>query len=97
MGRLGHMFGRRLLFVVGPTVFSLASLACGLAPSVGRLIALRALQGLGGSMMMPATLSIIANLFPPRQRGEAMGTWGGVIGAATAAGPILSGASSSTA
>ena len=91
MGRLGDMFGRRLLFVVGLTVFSLASLACGLAPSVGWLIAFRALQGLGGSMMMPATLSIIANVFPPQQRGAAMGIWGGVIGVATAAGPILGG------
>ena len=63
MGRLGDMFGRRLLFVSGLTLFSLASLACGLAPSVGWLIAFRAIQGLGGSMMMPATLSIIASVF----------------------------------
>ncbi len=91
MGRLGDMFGRRLLFVSGLTLFSLASLACGLAPSVGWLIAFRAIQGLGGSMMMPATLSIIASVFPPEQRGAAMGIWGGVIGVATAAGPVLGG------
>lgn len=91
MGRLGDMFGRRLLFVTGLTIFTLASLACGLAPKVGWLIAFRAVQGLGGSMMMPATLSIITHVFPPRQRGTAMGVWGGVVGVATAAGPILGG------
>ncbi len=90
MGRLGDMFGRRLLFVSGLTLFSLASLACGLAPpSVG--LSPSAPSRAWGSMMMPATLSIIASVFPPEQRGAAMGIWGGVIGVATAAGPVLGG------
>jgi len=91
MGRLGDMFGRRRLFVTGITLFTLASLACGMAPGIGLLISFRALQGLGGSMMMPATLSIIAHVFPSHQRGVAMGIWGGTVGIATAAGPTLGG------
>lgn len=91
MGRLGDLYGRKLLFVTGLSVFTGASLACGLAPSVGWLIGFRALQGLGGSMMMPATLSIIAAVFPPEERGTAMGIWGGVTGIAVAVGPTLGG------
>ncbi len=90
-GRLGDLYGRKRLFMTGISIFSLASLACGLAPSVQWLIASRALQGLGGSMMMPATLSIIAVVFPREERGMAMGIWGGVTGIAVAVGPTLGG------
>lgn len=90
-GRLGDLYGRKLVFVVGLSVFTLASLACGLAPQVGWLIAFRAVQGLGGAMMMPNTLSIIANVFAPGERGKAMGFWGGVGGISLALGPSLGG------
>jgi len=91
LGRLGDLFGRRLLFMAGMALFTVASLACGLAPSIGLLIAFRVLQGLGGAAMMPATLSIIAAVFPAERRGAAMGIWGGVSGLATAIGPSLGG------
>jgi EmrB/QacA subfamily drug resistance transporter len=91
MGRLGDLYGRKKLFVAGLSLFTLASLACGLAPGIGYLIGFRAIQGLGGSMMMPATLSIISYVFPARERGAAMGIWGGVSGLATAAGPTIGG------
>jgi len=90
-GRFGDLYGRKLLFVVGVVLFTLASLACGLAPGIGWLIGFRALQGLGGAMMMPNTLSIIANVFPPEERGKAMGFWGGVSGISLALGPSLGG------
>jgi len=91
LGRLGDLFGRRLLFAGGMALFTLASLACGLAPSAGGLIACRVIQGLGGAAMMPATLSIIAAVFPAEKRGAAMGLWGAVSGLATAIGPSLGG------
>jgi len=91
MGRLGDIYGRRRLFLLGISVFTAASLACGLAPSAGWLIGFRAVQGLGGSMMMPATLSIISHVFPANERGTAMGIWGAVVGIATALGPTLGG------
>ena len=90
-GRLGDLFGRRRIFIIGLAVFSLASLLCGVAPGIGWLIAFRGLQGLGGAMMMPSTLSIIANVFRPEERGKAMGFWGGVTGFAVALGPSLGG------
>lgn len=90
-GRLGDLYGRKLMFIAGLCVFTLASLACGLAPRVGWLIGFRALQGLGGALMMPNTLSIIANVFPPGERGKAMGFWGGVSGISLALGPSLGG------
>ena len=91
LGRLGDLYGRRLLFMGGMVLFTLASLACGFAPSIGALIAFRALQGLGGAAMMPSTLSIVAAVFPAEKRGAAMGVWGGVSGLATAIGPSLGG------
>lgn len=90
-GRFGDLYGRKRLFVVGVTLFTLSSLACGLAPSIGWLIGFRAVQGLGGAMMMPNTLSIISNVFPPEERGKAMGFWGGVSGISLALGPSLGG------
>src|SRR5215469_12305956 len=72
-GKLGDLFGRKRIFVVGIAVFTLSSLACGLAPSSGFLIGARAVQGVGAAMMNPASLSIITATFPPRERGQAIG------------------------
>lgn len=90
-GRFGDLWGRKAIFMGGLAVFTLASLACGLAPSIGLLIGFRVVQGVGGAMMMPNTLSIITNVFHPHERGKAMGFWGAVSGFSLALGPSLGG------
>ena len=90
-GKLADAYGRRRIFVVGIVVFTLASLACGLAQSSEQLIAGRVLQGAGAALMNPATLSIIAATFPPRERGAAIGIWAGVSALALAIGPLVGG------
>ncbi|MFK0239601.1 DHA2 family efflux MFS transporter permease subunit [Microbacterium sp. NPDC090281] len=90
-GRLGDRFGPKRVYLVGLVVFTLASLACGLAGSIEMLIAARAVQGFGAALMTPQTMAIIARVFPPRGRGQAMGAWGAVGGLATLVGPILGG------
>jgi EmrB/QacA subfamily drug resistance transporter len=90
-GKLADHYGRRLIFVVGLTIFTLASLACGLAGSGDVLIAARVVQGMGAALMNPATLSIISATFPPEQRGTAIGMWAGVSALALAIGPLVGG------
>ncbi|MFE4465971.1 DHA2 family efflux MFS transporter permease subunit [Oerskovia sp. NPDC056781] len=90
-GRLGDRFGPKPVFVLGLVVFTLASLWCGLSGSVEMLIVARAVQGVGAALMTPQTMSMITRVFPPRQRGAAMGLWGAVAGVATIAGPLLGG------
>jgi len=90
-GKLADFIGRRLIFMVGLAIFTGASLACGLAPSGGFLIGSRVVQGLGGALMNPATLSIITATFAPRERGKAIGIWAGISGMALAIGPLVGG------
>ena len=91
-GRLGDLYGQRNLFAIGLLIFTVASALCGLSQNAGELIAARVLQGIGGAILTPQTLSIITTLFPPERRGAAFGVWGGVAGLATIAGPTVGGA-----
>jgi EmrB/QacA subfamily drug resistance transporter len=91
-GSAADRLGRRKLFLIGLAGFGLGSLLCSLAPSTGALIALRMLQGIGGSMLSPVSLSIVRNTFTDhRERAQALGIWSGIFGVATACGPILGG------
>jgi EmrB/QacA subfamily drug resistance transporter len=91
-GRLADLLGRRRLFLVGVTVFTLSSLLSGLAWSEGSLIAFRGLQGLGGALLSPAALSIVVTTFPEgRERNTALGIWGAASGSGGAAGVLLGG------
>jgi EmrB/QacA subfamily drug resistance transporter len=90
-GRLGDLFGRRKLFLTGVIIFAASSAAIGFSPNDTWLVAWRAIQGAGAALMMPATLSIITNAFPPEERGRAIGTWAGVSALALAIGPVLGG------
>src|SRR2546425_2615438 len=91
-GRLGDLYGQRNLFAIGLFVFTVASALCGVSQSPGQLIAARILQGVGGALLTPQTLSILTTIFPPARRGAAFGVWGGVAGLATLAGPTVGGA-----
>jgi EmrB/QacA subfamily drug resistance transporter len=91
-GSMADRFGRKRIFQLGLLLFSLSSLLCGLAPSVGWLIAFRGLQAVGGSMLNPVALSIIVSVFTDRrERARAIGVWGSAIGITVAAGPVLGG------
>jgi len=90
-GRLGDIFGRKRLFMIGMAGFTIASALCGLAQSPGMLIGSRVLQGLMGAIMFPQTLSVIQVTFPPRERGTAFGMFGATIGLATITGPLVGG------
>ena len=92
-GSTADRLGRRRVFQVGLSLFVAGSLLCSLAPSLGWLIAARALQGVGGSMLNPVAMSIITNVFTdPRDRARAIGVWGAVVGISLALGPIVGGA-----
>ncbi len=91
LGKLGDVYGRKLLFLFGLGLFTVSSLACGLAPNITTLIVARVFQAVGGAAMMPATLSILNVAFGDK-RGMALGIWGAVAGVASALGPIIGGA-----
>ena len=88
---LGDRFGRRRVFALGIGLFTAASAAAALAPSMDALIAARALQGIGGALVMPLTLTILSGAFPADRRGVALGLWGAIGGIAVAAGPLVGG------
>ena len=90
-GTLGDSYGRRKVFVIGVVWFAAASLLCGLAPTAGVLIAARALQGVGGALLVPGSLAILQASFAEEDRMAAIGAWSGLGGVATAIGPFLGG------
>ena len=90
-GVLGDRYGRKRILLIGLTVFGIASAACAFAPSAQALIGFRALMGVGGAAVLPVTLAIITVVFPPHERGKAIGAWAGAVGAAVALGPVLGG------
>ena len=89
---LGDRFGRRRVIAIGLTLFTAASAAAALAPSMDALIAARAIQGIGGAIVLPLTLTILSDAFPKEKRGLALGAWSGIAGLAVASGPLVGGA-----
>src|SRR3989440_2025255 len=89
---LGDRFGRRRMFVLGMGIFTLGSVAAALAPTIDALVAARALQGVGGAIVTPLTLTILSAAVPAEKRGVALGAWGGIGGLAVALGPLVGGA-----
>ncbi|MGH2777661.1 MAG: DHA2 family efflux MFS transporter permease subunit [Actinomycetota bacterium] len=90
-GSLGDLYGRKRIFTYGLVLFTIASALCGIAPTVGFLIAARALQGIGAAMLVPGSLAIIQASFHPDDRGRAIGAWSGLAGVSTAVGPFIGG------
>jgi EmrB/QacA subfamily drug resistance transporter len=90
-GSLGDSFGRKRIFAIGIILFTAASVLCGLAPNVTLLIAARAIQGIGGALLVPGSLAIISASFDTKQRGRAIGTWSGFTAITAVIGPVLGG------
>ncbi len=90
-GSLGDLYSRRAVFAIGAILFAAASAWCGLAPSIGQLIAARGLQGVGAALLVPGSLALISVSFPSEQRGRAIGTWSGFTAITAAVGPVLGG------
>lgn len=90
-GALGDRYGRRRLYLLGISFFAVASAVCGLAPSIGSLIAARVIQGVGGALLVPESLAIVRAVFREEDQGRAIGLWSGLSGVTTAAGPLLGG------
>ncbi|MCZ6748726.1 MAG: MFS transporter [SAR324 cluster bacterium] len=90
-GALGDYFGRRRVFAVGIVLFAAASMWCGMVPDVGQLIAARAVQGIGGALLIPGSLAILSSTFSAERRGAAIGMWSGLTAINMAVGPVLGG------
>jgi len=99
-GRMGDVFGRKRMFILGMSIFTAASALCGASEWLGDIVGVsgvnalifaRVLQGLGGAFMMPQTLALISVVFPPEKRGAAMGIWGGIVALGAVIGPVLGG------
>src|SRR6185295_11455369 len=90
-GSMSDIFGRRRIFCAGVAIFAVSSVWCGLAPGVGQLIAARAVQGVGGALLVPGSLAIISASFDEEGRGKAIGTWSGFTAITAGIGPVLGG------
>lgn len=90
-GVVGDRFGRKRVLVIGLVIFAVASALCAFSVNAGMLIGFRAVMGIGGAAVLPTTLAIITVVFPPHERGKAIGAWAGAVGAAVALGPVLGG------
>ena len=90
-GSLGDRYGRRRIFNIGVVIFAIASALCGFAANIEQLIAARAVQGIGGAMLVPGSLALISSSFSENERGKAIGTWSGFSAITTAIGPVLGG------
>lgn len=90
-GSLGDLYGRKRIFAAGITLFTLASVVCGVDPTITFLIIARAIQGIGGALLVPGSLAIISATFDSKQRGQAIGTWSGFTSITTVLGPVLGG------
>ena len=90
-GVIGDRVGRKKVLLIGLSIFGAASAICAFSDSAGMLIGFRAVMGVGGAAVLPTTLAIITVVFPPHERGKAIGAWAGAVGAAVALGPVLGG------
>ncbi|WP_312521442.1 MDR family MFS transporter [Anaerospora sp.] len=90
-GKLADLFGRRIIYVIGITVFMIGSALCGTSSNMTELIVYRALQGIGGGIMMPMSMTIVGDIFPPEERGKWQGLMGGIFGLSSVVGPTIGG------
>lgn len=90
-GKLADLFGRRIIYVTGITVFMIGSALCGTSSNMTELIVYRALQGIGGGIMMPMSMTIVGDIFPPEERGKWQGLMGGIFGLSSVVGPTIGG------